>query len=144
MNVTTEAPPAAAAEATGAASRRAAVPATLRDRLPATAGAPTAFLLVAVIFSIGTDQFLNADNLTLILDQTAPVTIAACAMTMVILMGGIDLSVGSILSLAGVLAAVQMRDGRGLVLAVVVAILAGAAIGALNGLITVRWAVQPF
>src|SRR3954468_8842534 len=144
MNLTTEAPTATAAEATGAPSRRASVLATLRDRLPATAGAPAAFLLVAVIFSIGADQFLTADNLTLILDQTAPVTIAACAMTMVILMGGIDLSVGSILSLSGVLAAVGMRDGRGLVLAVLVALLAGAAIGALNGLITVRWAVQPF
>src|SRR4051794_24927117 len=141
-------PPAAGgargAGATGAPSGRAGVLATLRDGLPATAGAPAAFLLVAVIFSIGADQFLTADNLTLILDQTAPVTIAACAMTMVILMGGIDLSVGSILSLSGVLAAVGMRDGRGLVLAVLVALVAGAAIGALNGLITVRWAVQPF
>src|SRR4051794_41739357 len=105
MNLTTEAPTATAAEATGAPSRRASVLATLRDRLPATAGAPPPVLLVALIFSIGADQFLTADNLTLILDQTAPVTIAAGAMTMGILIGGVGLSVGAIPSLSRGLAA---------------------------------------
>jgi ribose/xylose/arabinose/galactoside ABC-type transport system permease subunit len=117
----------------------------LRERVSGgAAAAPIAFVLVSVFFTFGTSEFLTTDNITLILDQTAPVTIAACAMTMVILMGGIDLSVGSILSLASVLVAVLLRDGTGLVPAILVALAAGAAIGLLNGLVTVRWAVQPF
>jgi ribose/xylose/arabinose/galactoside ABC-type transport system permease subunit len=65
-------------------------------------------------------------------------------MTMVILMGGIDLSVGSILSLASVIVAVLLREGMALPIAAIAAVLAGAAVGLLNGLVTVRWAVQPF
>jgi ribose/xylose/arabinose/galactoside ABC-type transport system permease subunit len=143
MPVKTQAPPDVAAPDADGRSRGGAA-AALRDHAVGTAGPALAFLIVAVIFTFGTDQFLNTDNVTLILDQTAPVTIAACAMTMVILMGGIDLSVGSILSLAGVLAAVSLRDGRGIVVAIALALLAGAAVGLLNGLVTVRWAVQPF
>jgi ribose/xylose/arabinose/galactoside ABC-type transport system permease subunit len=119
--------------------------ATLRERAVSAGAAPLlAFLCVGVFFSIGASEFLTTENITLILDQTAPVTIAACAMTMVILMGGIDLSIGSILALASVLAAVLLRDGHGIVLAVLAAVVAGGAVGLVNGLVTVRWAVQPF
>jgi ribose/xylose/arabinose/galactoside ABC-type transport system permease subunit len=138
----TRIPPERAASADG--GERRSIGAAVRARVGGTAGPPIAFFIVAVFFTFGADQFLTTDNVTLILDQTAPVTIAACAMTMVILMGGIDLSVGSILSLSSVLAAVFLRDGRGVVPAIVVAILAGGAVGVLNGVVTVRWVVQPF
>ena len=111
---------------------------------PAAASAPLAYFGVALFFSVATSQFLTTGNLTIIAEQTAPVTIAACAMTMVILMGGIDLSVGSILSLGTVIAAVLIRDGTGVLVAIAASLAAGAAIGAVNGFVTVRWAVQPF
>jgi ribose transport system permease protein len=93
---------------------------------------------------VTTSQFLTSENLTIVAQQTAAVSIVAFAMTMVILMGGIDLSVGSIVALGSVIVAVLLRDGTPIVLAVAAGIAAGGAIGLLNGLVTVRWAIQPF
>jgi ribose transport system permease protein len=111
---------------------------------PAAGGPAMAFLAVALVFSIASSRFLTTSNLEIIAQQTAAVSIVAFAMTMVILMGGIDLSVGSILSLGSVIVAVLLRDDVPLVLAIAAALAAGAGIGLLNGLVTVRWAVQPF
>jgi ribose transport system permease protein len=138
-------PPAPSPDSAPARGRGAGVVAAIRSRLPTSAaGTSIAFALVVVFFTIGTADFLTADNVALVLDQTAPVMVVACAMTMVILMGGIDLSVGSILSLASVIVAVLLREGMALPIAAIAAVLAGAAVGLLNGLVTVRWAVQPF
>jgi ribose transport system permease protein len=118
----------------------------LWGRLPGTAaaGPMVAYCAVALVFSLTTSQFLTTANLTIIAQETAAVSIVAFAMTMVILMGGIDLSVGSILSLGSVIVAVLMSDGVPILVAIPVALAAGGAIGLLNGLVTVRWSVQPF
>lgn len=63
---------------------------------------PVVALLVVVVFTAGqSDRFLSAENITNILRQHAPVGIIALGMAMVIILGGIDLSVGSLLALAG-------------------------------------------
>lgn len=78
--------------------------------------------------------FLTANNLAAIARQTAVITIMAMGMTMVMVSGGIDLSVGSIVGLAGVLGALAMAAGVPVIGGVLICIAVGAACGFLNGL----------
>ena len=89
--------------------------------------------------------FLDLGNLTDILRQVAEKGILAAGMTAVIIAGGIDLSVGSVLALAATLTGVcLMSGGLGVAETVVVVLLAGAVTGAVNGLVVARWRIQPF
>ncbi|MGH9308890.1 MAG: ABC transporter permease [Vicinamibacterales bacterium] len=101
--------------------------------------------LVALVFGllIG-PQFFRAANLELMARQTVIVCVAALGMTMVIISGGIDLSVGSIVSLATVVVALLLGDGYSPVLAVLGAIAVTALCGAGNGLLITRLHVVPF
>lgn len=91
-------------------------------------------LVVATTFSIITDNFLTVHNLLAVLRQAAPLCIAAAAMTFVITTGGIDLSVGSVGAVAGVLASTAMHGwGVPVVPAIMLALLVGACIGSIHG-----------
>ena len=107
-----------------------------------------AVLLLAVVFSPvrgGRPVFLDLGNLTDILRQVAEKGILAVGMTAVILSGGIDLSVGSILALAATLtASLLMRGGLGLAATILAVLAIGAAVGAVNGLAVSRLRLQPF
>ncbi len=99
----------------------------------------------------GSSIFLDPGNITDMLRQVSEIGIIALAMTFVILMAGIDLSVGSVLALsASVTALVLTRwdPGLGSVvhigLAVLLALLAGTAVGIANGFIIARMRIQPF
>jgi simple sugar transport system permease protein len=92
------------------------------------------FFVVLVLFSIVTDTFLTEANLLNILRQTAPLMIVAVSMTFVITTAGIDLSVGSILALVNALAAIAMQAGLCWPLVVVLMLVAGLIIGALQGI----------
>jgi ribose/xylose/arabinose/galactoside ABC-type transport system permease subunit len=107
-------------------------------------GTALVYLVLCAVFGFLSDGFLSTDNFSIIVGQTAAVMISAFAMTMVILSGGIDLSVGAIVALSGVTVAVLLRDGRSLPVAVVAALFAAAVVGLINGAVTVRWQVQPF
>jgi len=94
--------------------------------------------------------FLSLANLINVADQIAVIAIIAVGMTMVILSGGIDLSVGSLIALAGVSSALVIRDlggGPGAsTLAIIGGALAGVAVGATAGLtsgVLVAWARMP-
>ena len=69
-----------------------------------------AFLLLMVGFSLGSPVFLSSGNLLNIFNQTALVTIMAAGVALVIITGEIDLSVGSVLALSGVSAALFMNS----------------------------------
>jgi len=105
-------------------------------------------LLLAVIFSPtrgGRPVFLDLGNLTDIVRQVAEKGILAVGMTAVIITGGIDLSVGSILAFGATLsAALFMRAQMGLGLATVLVLLAGALWGLLNGVVVARWRLPAF
>jgi ribose transport system permease protein len=79
-----------------------------------------------------------------VLAQTVIVAIGAIGMTLVIVAGGIDLSVGSTIALTGVLCASLLREGLSPLPAVLVSVLAGAAIGLVNALAITRLRVVPF
>jgi ribose transport system permease protein len=102
-------------------------------------------LLVALLFAglIG-PQFLTGDNLELMARQTAIICVAALGMTMVIVSGGIDLSVGSIIALSTVVTALLLRADSGPTIAAAGAVVAGLACGATNGLLITRLKVVPF
>ncbi len=100
-------------------------------------------VLVAIV-SLASPNFLEPGNLFNVLRQTSINAVIAMGMTFVILTAGIDLSVGAILALCGALAAELIAGGQGLVITIPLALLAGAALGALSGLIITYGAVQPF
>jgi len=95
--------------------------------------------------SDGSRIFLQAGNLTDILRQISLIGIISVAMTFVILTGGIDLSVGSILALSTTLAAMALaRWGQHIPIAIAIALAASAAVGALNGAVISTLRIQPF
>jgi ribose transport system permease protein len=102
-------------------------------------------VIVALAFGalIG-PQFFAAANLELMARQTVIVCVAALGMTMIIVSGGIDLSVGSIVALSTVVTAVLLRQGAGPLAAALGAVAAGALCGAVNGLLITQLRVVPF
>ncbi|MBA3414783.1 MAG: ABC transporter permease, partial [Chloroflexia bacterium] len=97
---------------------------------PRSSGIDLSFLVLFVGLSLASDRFLTARNLLNILDQSAPVGIVACGITIGIISGVFDLSVGAIFGVAAVLAAKVA-----LVSSPVAGILAGVAVGAALGLV---------
>jgi ribose transport system permease protein len=94
----------------------------------------------------GSRIFLQAGNLTDILRQVSLIGIISLAMTFVILTGGIDLSVGSILALSTSLTAMFLTRGytTHIAVAILAAVAAAALAGALNGVVIARTGIQPF
>jgi ribose transport system permease protein len=102
-------------------------------------------LLVSALFGlIVGPEFFRPGNLELIARQTAIVGTAALGMTLVIAAGGIDLSAGSIIALATVVVAQLLRGGHDPVVAALGGVAAGAACGAVTGVLVTRLQVIPF
>jgi ribose transport system permease protein len=113
------------------------------------AGIGLALVILCILFSIFAPRFATVGNLTNIFTQISINTVISVGMTFVILLGGIDLSVGSVLALATIVAG-QMITRESLpvplaiVLAVVAAIAMGAACGFFNGFVSERWKIHSF
>jgi erythritol transport system permease protein len=111
-----------------------------------------ALIVIVVIFSLLSDSYLTWDNLVTMTRHVAINAFLAIGMLLVILTGGIDLSVGSIVGLSGVIAGVLLEGltigGTTLYLpvwgVVLVALCVGAAVGAVNGTLVTRFSVAPF
>ncbi|EGQ26818.1 ribose ABC superfamily ATP binding cassette transporter, permease protein [Sporosarcina newyorkensis 2681] len=101
-------------------------------------------LLIIVIISIMSPSFLTLNNLFNVLRQVSINALIAFGMTFVILTGGIDLSVGSILALTGAVTAGMMSGGMDPLLAMLLGVLLGVILGAINGLIIAKGKVAPF
>lgn len=105
-------------------------------------------LLVLIAFSliiaVLNPRFLTISNILNILRQTSINSVIAAGMTFVILSGGIDLSVGSILAIAGAFAATMVAKGTNILIAVLLALLAGTVIGTFNGIVISKGKIQPF
>jgi ribose transport system permease protein len=96
-------------------------------------------------FSLATERFFSLATFRTIANQVPEGVIVAVGLTFVLMIAGIDLSVGSVLGLASaVLGLAMLRLGGGLLLGGLLAVLTGLACGALNGLLTVRFAVPSF
>jgi ribose transport system permease protein len=104
-------------------------------------------LLVIVVFAIligEPEKYLSLRNLRTVLAQTVIVAIGAIGMTIIIISGGIDLSVGSAIALTGVISALGINAGWPTTVAVVAGILVGGVVGIVNGLAITRLRVVPF
>jgi len=103
-----------------------------------------AFAVMVIVFSILSPVFFTWGNFINIANQTAVISILAFGMTLVMLSGGIDLSVGSLVSLSAVVCALALGAGWPAPAAVTASLALGASFGALSGAIAVRWQVQTF
>ncbi|MCG9649165.1 ribose ABC transporter permease [Vibrio brasiliensis] len=103
-----------------------------------------ALLFLIVVVSFLNPNFFTVDNILNILRQTSVNAIIAVGMTLVILTAGIDLSVGSVLALCGAFAASLIAMEVPVLIAVPTALLAGAALGAISGVIIAKGKVQAF
>ena len=107
---------------------------------PAYAAVAALVVLVAAN-ALFTPHFATASNLWNVLLQVSTVVLAAVGMTLVIATGGIDLSVGSVMAIAGATAAVLID--RGVVIAVLAGLTVATLVGALNGMLIATMRVQP-
>lgn len=104
-----------------------------------------ALVILVAAFALLSPAFLTLGNGLNILQQTSTIGIMAIGETLVILAGGIDVSVGSVLGFGGMVAAMAARDpGAGPALAVALGLAAGLTVGLLNGVVVARLGIDPF
>jgi len=103
-----------------------------------------ALLAECLILALATESFFTESNLSNVVRQNAFTAILAAGMSLVILTGGIDLSVGSVVGLAGVLSADALVRGAGLPAGVAVGLVVGLVVGTVNGLAVTQLRVPPF
>lgn len=101
-------------------------------------------VVFAGVIALLNDRFLTVPNLLNVFRQSSINAIIACGMTFVILTGGIDLAVGSVLAIASAVSASMLLAGFGILPTVAVALIIGGLSGALSGLIITKGKVQPF
>lgn len=113
-------------------------------RIAADYGIYIGFFGLLVALSLLTDRFLTASNLLNVAEQASLIAIVGIGMTSVILMGEIDLSVGSLVALSGVITAGGLTGGLGLTPSIVIGLGVGTVLGLVNGLITVYGEIPSF
>ncbi len=113
------------------------------------AGIGVALVIICIVFAVTTPHFASYANLTNILTQISINTVISVGMTFVILLGGIDLSVGSVLALATIIAGLVLTNealpvGLAIFLCVLASITAGSLCGLFNGFVSERWKIHSF
>lgn len=114
-------------------------------RLVSIAGPVAGLTIAVVLFAILVpDRFLSLYNLKTVATQTVIVGLGAIGMTFVMVSGGIDLSIGSVIALASVASALVLRDGASPSVALLGGLAVGAGVGLVNGLLVTRLSIVPF
>ena len=122
-------------------ARPGASPAVRVGRALARGGIVIPFVITLVVLSLASPSFLRFQNLSNILDQQAGIIIVACAGTLVLIAGGIDLSIGAIYGLAGA-TALNVATAMGSPAGVVAGLAVGLAVGLVNGIVVTRFRVN--
>ena len=102
------------------------------------------FILIIILCSIMTSNFFAGSNITNLLRQNAALGIASLGMLMVILTGGIDLSIGTIVALSNVLFAYLLKEGYSLGLSIVITIAICLVFGVISGILVAYQKLAPF
>ncbi len=105
------------------------------------AGILVPFLLTFIVLAVASPDFLRFENLANILDQQSGIIIVACAATLVLIAGGIDLSVGAVYGLAGA-TATQLVATAGVPAGIAAGIGIGAIVGLANGILVTRFRIN--
>ncbi len=101
-------------------------------------------LVVVILILLFMPQFFNPYNLVAVTRQSAAAGIVALGMTFVILTGGIDMSIGSVVAMSGVIFAVMARSGASPIVCLLCTLAAGAAVGLMNSVGILFCGIQPF
>ena len=120
---------------------------TLKHRLPPIGqlGPFIALAIACLFFSLTTDRFLSAENLSLVLQQVMVVGVIAIGQTLIILTAGIDLSCGMVMALGSiVMTKLAVDAGVPVPLAILLGVAVTAAFGLVNGLLVTRIKLPPF
>jgi len=100
-------------------------------------------VLICIFLSFSSEYFLTVNNLLNVIRQVSIIAIIAIGATFVIITGGIDLSVGSIVAVIGVVVAMSVQAGINVWISFLIGILGGVLIGLINGLIITRLKISP-
>lgn len=103
-----------------------------------------ALILLFIVITVLNPSFMEPNNILNLLRQTSINALIAFGMTFIILTGGIDLSVGSILALSSALMAGMMVSGLDPILAILVGVLLGTIMGVINGILISKGKMAPF
>jgi ribose transport system permease protein len=125
-------------------ARFAMTPAALYARAAAMPGVGYLLAGLSIAFSVLDPSFMSVANLLNIGTQTSTLLLLALPMTLIIMSEGLDLSMGAVLGLAGVVLAMQLASGSGVVTAVVSAVAVGVTFGIANGVLIVTLGIPPF
>ena len=124
----------------------AAIPAkSRRDRIVLQRLLPFLSLIVLfVALTIASPNFFTSTNLSSVARQTAVINIMALGMTLIMITGGIDLSVGAILAMGGLLGTMAMEKGLSIPMGILIGSITGLGCGLANGVMITQLRVQPF
>jgi len=103
-----------------------------------------AFIVLLVVTATMSDVFFTQRNLSNLMRQTVTNGLLSLGMLVVILTGGIDLSVGPMVALTGIMVAGFSKQGMPLPLAILICLFVGTAVGSVNGFFISRFKLQPF
>jgi ribose transport system permease protein len=117
---------------------------TFGDVFGRDAGGLIVLLVLFGAMTLASDEFLTSENMANLARQVAIFGIIAVGQLLVILTAGIDLSVGSVLGLAGCVTAQMMVDGTPIVLAILIGLAVGVALGLFNGSLVAYGKLPPF
>ncbi|MDR1904512.1 MAG: ABC transporter permease [Treponema sp.] len=98
---------------------------------------------VVIIFTIISAKFISPPSLAFLIQKVAPLLICSVAVTLLMMSGHLDLSVGSILAFSGVIMALLSRGGIPAWRAVIICVILGAVLGSANGFLTVKLRITP-
>jgi ribose transport system permease protein len=101
-------------------------------------------IILVIALSLASPYFLTGSNLSSVARQTAVINTMALGMTMIIISGGIDLSVGAILAFSGLLGTMAMEGGASITQGILIGLASGLFWGLVNGLLTTRLKINPF
>ncbi len=107
-------------------------------------GIVIAFALLLLVFATLSPSFLKINNILNVLRQVSINGIITIGMMLVIITGGIDLSVGSLVAFSGVILAIFVRDGHNMWLGMLVGVGAATALGCVNGFFVAKRKMAPF
>jgi ribose transport system permease protein len=103
-----------------------------------------AFIVLVIVFGLISDVFLTGANIESVLAASAVLMLLAIGQTFAVATAGIDLSMGSVLTLSGVVLGQLYSQGRSIWLAILAAVLVGAAVGFLNGFVIAKARISDF
>ncbi len=101
-------------------------------------------IVLIVLLAVASPNFLTAVNLSSVVRQTAVINIMSLGMTLVIISGGIDLSVGAILAMGGLMGTMAMQAGLPISAGIAIGIATGLFWGGVNGTLVTRLRINPF